>query len=114
MINELISGFGTTILVAQDAHAGRLQGFAVLMICDLPASTVCYARRFVEIDKLAVRPQARGGGIGRALLDEAFAWAEARGVASLEVAVNEFNTGAVALYESLGFETVIRRMMRRR
>ncbi len=112
MIRGLIKGHGTTILVAQDAHSARLQGFAVLMICDLPASTVCLARRFVEIDKLAVRPQARGGGIGRALLEEAFAWAETRGVGSLEVAVNDFNKGAIALYESLGFETVIRRMMR--
>lgn len=114
MIKELIFGFGTTILVAQDAHSDRLLGFVVLMICDLPASSVCLARRFVEIDKLAVRPQARGGGIGRALLDEAFAWADSRGVKSLEVAVNDFNTGAIALYESLGFEPVIRRMMRRR
>ncbi len=83
------------------------------MICDLPASSVCYARRFVEIDKLAVRPQARRGGIARALLEEAFAWAEAHGIASLEVAVNEFNAGAIALYEEMGFETVIRRMMRK-
>jgi ribosomal protein S18 acetylase RimI-like enzyme len=113
MIIGLIKGHSTTILVAQDARSERVQGFAVLMICDLPASTVCLARRFVEIDKLAVRPEVRRGGIGRALLEEAFAWAEARGLDCLEVAVNDFNTGAIALYESLGFEPVIRRMMRR-
>jgi ribosomal protein S18 acetylase RimI-like enzyme len=109
----LIKASSTEILVAQDLRSERLHGYAVLMICELPASTVCYARRFVEIDKLAVRPQARGGGIGRALLDEAFAWAETRGIRHIEVAVNDFNTDAIALYESLGFETVIRRMMRR-
>lgn len=113
MILGLIKGHATTILIAQDAASERLQGFAVLMICDLPASTVCRARRFVEIDKLAVRPEVRRGGIGRALLDEAFSWAESRGLASFEVAVNDFNTGAIALYESSGFETVIRRMMRK-
>jgi ribosomal protein S18 acetylase RimI-like enzyme len=109
----LIKGSSTEILVAQDVLSERLHGYAVLMICDLPASTVCYARRFVEIDKLAVRPEARGGGIGRALMDEAFSWAEARGIRHLEVAVNDFNTDAITLYESLGFETVIRRMMRK-
>jgi len=113
MIRGLLESHATTILVAQDARSERLQGLVVLMICELPASTVCCARRFVEIDKLAVRPQARRGGIGRALLDEAFSWAETRGLECLEVAVNEFNTGAIALYESLGFETVIRRMMRK-
>lgn len=113
MILGLIKSAATTILVAQDARSERLQGFVVLMICDLPASSVCFARRFVEIDKLAVRPEARRGGIARALLEEAFAWAEQRGLRWLEVAVNEFNTGAIALYDEMGFETVIRRMMRK-
>lgn len=113
MILGLIKGRSTTILVAQDALSERLLGFTVLAICELPASTVCRARRFVEIDKLAVRPEVRRGGIGRALLDEAFAWAKVRGLTCLEVAVNDFNTGAIALYESLGFEPVIRRMMRK-
>lgn len=113
MINELIFGFGTTILVAEDARTSRLLGFVVLMICELPTSFVCRARRFVEIDKLAVRAEARRGGVARALLAEAFAWARARGFGCVEVAVNEFNTGAIALYEEMGFETVLRRMMRR-
>jgi ribosomal protein S18 acetylase RimI-like enzyme len=112
-IYALIKSGSATILVAQDAGSERLRGFVVLMICELPASTVCRARRFVEIDKLVVDSTARRGGIGRALLDEAIAWAESAGLGCLEVAVNEFNTGAIALYESMGFETVLRRLTRK-
>jgi ribosomal protein S18 acetylase RimI-like enzyme len=110
----LIADSSSEILVAQDTMSERILGFAVLMIRDLPPSTVCYARRFVEIDKLAVRLEARGGGIGRALVTEAFAWAEDRKIRHLEVAVNDFNTGAIALYQSSGFDPVIRRMMWKR
>jgi ribosomal protein S18 acetylase RimI-like enzyme len=112
-IFRLIRGDSTAILVAQGVRSGRLEGFVVLMIYELPASTVCRARCFVEIDKLAVREEARRGGIGRALLEQAILWAERRGLVCLEVAVNEFNIGAIALYEELGFETVLRRMMRK-
>lgn len=107
-----IKSDATTILVAEDQASSRLLGFALLIIRDLPASTVCLARRYVELDKLAVRAEARRAGVGRALVEAAFAWAAERGFDCVEVAVHEFNAGAIAFYESMGFTTVIRRMMR--
>jgi ribosomal protein S18 acetylase RimI-like enzyme len=112
-IFALIGSDATAILVAEDEASHLLLGFCLLMIRDLPASTVCLARRFVELDKLAVRAKARRSGVGRALVQAAFAWAQARGFDCVEVAVHEFNAGAIAFYESMGFETFIRRMMRR-
>jgi ribosomal protein S18 acetylase RimI-like enzyme len=112
-IEALIKGDATTILVAEDPQSPRLLGFAVLIIRDLPASSVCLARRFVELDKLAVRAEARGAGVGRKIVEQAFAWAAERGFDCVEVAVHEFNSGAIGFYETMGFETVIRRMMMR-
>jgi ribosomal protein S18 acetylase RimI-like enzyme len=111
-INAYIKGDATEILVAEAPGAKKLLGFALLIIRDLPASSVCLARRFVEVDKFAVRPEARRLGVGRAIMEAAFAWAEERGFDCAEVAVHEFNAGAIAFYNSMGFETVLRRMMR--
>jgi ribosomal protein S18 acetylase RimI-like enzyme len=55
------------------------------------------------IGAMWVDPAARGGGLGRALLDAACAWLRARGCARLALTVTETNSGAIALYESAGF-----------
>ncbi len=54
-----------------------------------------------------VSPTARGRGVGRALGEYVVRWAVARGFRGMQFnAVVETNTAAVALWESLGFETV--------
>lgn len=54
-----------------------------------------------------VAGRARGRGVGRALVEDALAWARAAGFRGMQFnAVAESNTGAVALYRSLGFAIV--------
>ena len=54
-----------------------------------------------------VAPGAQGRGIGRALVLDALAWARGAGFRAMQFnAVAESNRGAVALYESLGFEVI--------
>ena len=54
-----------------------------------------------------VSPAARGRGVGRALGEYVVRWAVAKGFRGMQFnAVVETNTAAVALWESLGFETV--------
>jgi RimJ/RimL family protein N-acetyltransferase len=53
---------------------------------------------------LMVAMEARRQGIGRALLDAAVDWARAAGVRKLELHVFPWNTAAIALYDSFGFE----------
>jgi L-amino acid N-acyltransferase YncA len=54
-----------------------------------------------------VDPRAAGKGVGRALGEEALAWARATGFRAMQFnAVVETNTRAVALWRSLGFEVV--------
>lgn len=55
------------------------------------------------IDKLAVRADHRGLGLGRALLAEAFATAQARGATRMELSTDS-RTGALSLYEHVGME----------
>jgi L-amino acid N-acyltransferase YncA len=54
-----------------------------------------------------VDPRASGRGVGRALGEEALAWARARGFRAMQFnAVVESNTRAVRLWRSLGFEII--------
>jgi L-amino acid N-acyltransferase YncA len=54
-----------------------------------------------------VDPGASGRGVGRALGEEALAWARANGFRAMQFnAVVETNTRAVALWRSLGFEII--------
>jgi RimJ/RimL family protein N-acetyltransferase len=53
---------------------------------------------------LMVAASYRRRGVGRALLDQAVAWAESVGVQKLELHVFPWNEPALALYESFGFE----------
>ena len=53
---------------------------------------------------LMVAATHRRRGVGRALLDQAVAWAESAGVRKLELHVFPWNEPAIALYDSFGFE----------
>ena len=50
-----------------------------------------------------VAPDARGAGVGRALVDAVVAWARARGCDRLVLSVTETNEGARRFYEACGF-----------
>jgi diaminopimelate decarboxylase len=52
---------------------------------------------------IAVAAQARGSGVGSALLAEAFGWARAAGVEKVVLSVYPHNTAAIALYRKFGF-----------
>jgi ribosomal protein S18 acetylase RimI-like enzyme len=72
-------------------RAGAIAGFSVL----LPAENgAC------ELDGLFVEPEAMGGGLGRALVDDAARIARARGAASVAVVANPH---ALEFYRRVGF-----------
>lgn len=62
------------------------------------------ASRHVADLGLLVAATHRRRGIGRALLEQALAWATAAGVTKLELHVFPWNEPAIGLYESFGFE----------
>jgi ribosomal protein S18 acetylase RimI-like enzyme len=61
------------------------------------------ARPLLNIHDLAVIPEWRGRGVGRALLDAAEARARRSGCCRLTLEVQDDNVRALALYESFGF-----------
>lgn len=58
----------------------------------------------VHLLNVAVAPEARRSGIGRALVEDLLAYARAHEAAKVLLEVRASNDGAIALYEHLGFK----------
>ena len=56
--------------------------------------------------QICVSPQVRGTGIGHELLRQSLTTLREVGCRSTTLTVTSNNDGAVALYESVGFETI--------
>jgi ribosomal-protein-alanine N-acetyltransferase len=56
-----------------------------------------------ELESVAVSSDARRLGIGRSLCEAVLSWAHEQGAESIELEVRAGSTGAIRLYEALGF-----------
>jgi ribosomal protein S18 acetylase RimI-like enzyme len=98
-IAERLTRGESVIFLAE--RAGRSVGFVQLY--PLFSSTAARPRRLWLLNDLYVSPEARSGGVGRALMDRARQLAEATDAVGLELATARTNVGAQRLYESLGY-----------
>ena len=87
-------------LIAADDASGDVVGFAVWF----RTFSTWLGRHGVYLEDLFVRPAARRGGHGRALLSELARIAVERGYGRVEWAVLNWNTDAQAFYTSIGAE----------
>jgi GNAT superfamily N-acetyltransferase len=96
-IVQLLEGGDTIVLIG--GH--RPDGVAVLRFRPAIWSSglECY------LAELYVRPELRGQGLGRALMEAAIREARDRGTDWMEIAVDEPDVVPRRLYESLGFTT---------
>jgi GNAT superfamily N-acetyltransferase len=91
-----------------DEAEGDLARDLVLLADDVGVAAIEKHERRWFVDLLYVRPDARGRGIGRALMREVTERAAAAGIDALELEVLESNSDARRLYDRLGFRTVAR------
>lgn len=90
-------------VVIASANAQGLDGYIRVALHAVPPVAAC---RGAEIATLYVQPRHHGRGIGRALLAEAFARCQPRGIDAVWLTVNAENTAAIGFYRALGFRTV--------
>ncbi len=81
--------------------AGRLTGWAALS----PVSGRCVYGGVAEVS-VYVSADARGGGIGRLLLDRLIADSEKGGIWTLQAGILEGNESSLALFRACGFRDV--------
>lgn len=87
-----------TLLVAE--QTGCLQGYAALC----PLIQLQFGVRGLDMHHLFVKPQARGTGVGRALIKASVKAAETQGCRYLGVGTHPDNTSAPEFYENAGFD----------
>lgn len=95
------------LLVAE--HDGMIAGFLSAQVRQNPDLPMFVPRRWLVVNDLTVLNAYRRLGIGRELMQQAHAWAQAQSLAEVELTVWEFNEDAIAFYEELGYTTVMRR-----
>ncbi len=100
-VAQLLADPGTEFLLGSAQAGTRPSG-----VCQLRfRHSVWTSTPDCWLEDLYVEEEARGRGVGRALVELAFERAGARGARRIELDTNEHNHGAIALYESLGFST---------
>jgi ribosomal-protein-alanine N-acetyltransferase len=80
-----------------------MDGGAAALATDVGFLLIRLTGEEAEVLTLAVRPEARGRGLGRALIEAALAHARAAGASGMFLEVAADNAPALALYERAGF-----------
>ncbi len=87
-------------LIAEDDGTGGVVGYALWF----PRFSTWTGTRGLHLEDLYIRPSARGGGHGKALLAALAAICVSRGYERFEWWVLDWNEPAIAVYKSLGAE----------
>jgi ribosomal protein S18 acetylase RimI-like enzyme len=98
-----------TMLIARDADSGVPVGYALATF----GFDIEFGGRDAFITELFVAPQARGRGVGQALLDAIAGGLRAQGIAAIHLMVRPQNEQARSLYERVGFRASPRLLMTR-
>ena len=104
----LIADESVALFVAEKGE--KLVGFVHAVVRDTPAFPVFVPRRYAIVDGIVVKSGYQNHGIGRILMGKVQEWAIAKGAASIELNVYEFNETAISFYERLGYQTFSRKM----
>jgi ribosomal protein S18 acetylase RimI-like enzyme len=100
-VKRLIGRTDSEFWLGAAAAGAPAQGICQLRFrhCVWTASEDCW------LEDLFVSPEARRGGVGRALVIGALDRARERGCRRVELDTNQDNDRAIALYESVGFSS---------
>ena len=107
---EMLSNPMTRIFIAE--ANGEAMGYVLCQLMERPESPFTYARRFLHIDQVSVRPVTQGKGLGAALIERVVSLGKEMGVSKIQLDSWGFNTGAHGFFERLGFEKFNHRFWR--
>jgi ribosomal protein S18 acetylase RimI-like enzyme len=98
---ELLGAPTTRAFIAE--LDGEPVGYVVSILRTTEENPFCVARRWLELNEIAVATLHRGRGIARALTEQVMAHAREAEVRSVELGSWAFNAGAHAAFAKLGF-----------
>jgi ribosomal protein S18 acetylase RimI-like enzyme len=98
----------TVVFVAEEG--GLIIGAIIASVRHTAKISILVDRTFVSVENLVVTDKFRQRGVGQTLMEQVHLWTKARGLKEIELTVWEFNQGAIAFYENLGYQTLHHRM----
>ena len=97
---ERLGNGDSIVFLARDVESGAALGFTQLY----PSFSSVSAQRIWILNDLYVAPEARRGGVARALMQAAEAHARETGAKRLTLSTAHTNAQAQRLYETLGYQ----------
>jgi len=107
-LDDILADANAALLVAE--RDCEILGYIQMALKEAENVPVLRPRHYVKIRDLAVGKKYQRSGAGSALMQAAERWAKERGTDTVELNVWEFNRGAFAFYQKLGYVTSSRHM----
>jgi len=107
-LDSILADANADLLVAERGCV--VLGYVHLALKEAENVPMLRPRSYVKIRDLAVARKYQRSGAGSALMQAAERWASERGIDTIELNVWEFNRGAFAFYQKLGYVTSSRHM----
>jgi len=78
-------------------------GYIFFKVVERDENPFLFARRYILIDQISVRPEAQGQGVGKALIQQVEIIARELGITLIELGSWDFNTSAHGFFEKMGY-----------
>jgi GNAT superfamily N-acetyltransferase len=103
--NEVLADPTVTIFIAEEN--GSAVGCTLCRLVERLDNPFTFAARILLVDQISVRPEAQGKGIGAALLEQAESLARELKAERVVLESWDFNLGAHAFFERMGFRKFV-------
>lgn len=100
--DAMLADPAVSIFIAEEE--GKPIGYIVCKLIERPENPFTFAMRTLLVDQISVRPDARGQGVGAALMQQAEMLARELDVVRIQLDSWDFNVRAHAFFERLGFQ----------
>ena len=107
---EILTDAATHIFIAEEKQ--RAIGYIFCKLFERPEGPFTHANRFLQLEHISVRPEARRNGVGMALMRRAVKLAGKLGATKILLSSWDFNTLAHAFFERHGFAKIEHRFWR--
>ncbi|MBL1219428.1 GNAT family N-acetyltransferase [Chryseobacterium sp. L7] len=101
---QLIKSEDAFVLVAEENNEIVASGYAKIKT---PDNNYSNFDRYAYLGFMFVKPEHRGKGINKAVLDELISWAASKDISEIRLDVYSENESAVKAYEKAGFESLL-------
>lgn len=101
---QLIQSEDSLILVTEENNEIIASGYARIK---KPENNYSDFDQYAYLGFMYVKPEHRGKGVNKLLLDELIRWARTKGISEVRLDVYAQNESAVKAYEKAGFESLL-------